>query len=103
MGFFGKISGLGGSLLRKFGEIGKESLKKFGSVKHAYNNVNNALGGMIGKTLESIPIAGPLLQKIGQVLDNKSTMSSLENVLDHARVYGRDFEKLGNKLIKEGK
>jgi hypothetical protein len=96
MGFFGKLAGFGGSVVRKFGELGKGALSKFGAIKSAYNNINNSFGGAIGDALNAIP--GPILKSIGQFLDRKETFKTLENVLDHARVYGKDFEALGNRL-----
>ena len=102
MGIFGRIGQLAGGALRKFGEIGKEALHKFGAVKSAYNNVNNAFGGVIGNALNSIPVAGPILKSIGNYLDRKETFKTLENVLDRSRVYGRDFEKIGNRLENHG-
>ena len=98
MGWFGKIGQIAGGALRKFGEVGKEALSKFGAIKHSYNNINSAFGGVIGNALNSIPVAGPILKSIGNYLDRKETFKTLENVLDHSRVYGQSFEALGNKI-----
>ena len=67
MGWFGKIGQIAGAGLRKFGEIGKEALSKFGAVKSAYNNVNNAFSGAKGTAIESIPIAGPIFKKYRKI------------------------------------
>jgi hypothetical protein len=101
MGFFGKIASFAGAAAKKFGEVGRSALTKFGAIKSSYNSLNNAFGGAIARAIESIPIAGPLLKTVGQVLDNKATMGTLENVLDRSKVYGRDLERIGNKLIRE--
>jgi hypothetical protein len=98
MGWFGKVVSGVGNGFRKFGEIGKEALSKFGAVKHAYNNINSAFGNVISNSINSIPVAGPILKSIGQYLDRKETFKQLEGVLDRSRVYGKDFEKLGNRL-----
>ena len=63
---------------------------------------NNAFSGAIGTAIESIPIAGPILKNIGKFLDRRETFKTLENVLDRSRVYGRDFEKIGNRLENHG-
>jgi hypothetical protein len=98
MGWFGKVVSSVGNGFKKFGELGHEALSKFGAVKHAYNSVNNAFNGSIGRAIESIPIAGPILKGIGSYLDHKETFTDLKGVLDRSHVYGRDFEKLGNRL-----
>ena len=43
------------------------------------------------------------LKGVGKFLDHKESIGMLTNSLDHLRVYGRDFEKVGNKLMKEGR
>jgi hypothetical protein len=98
MGLFGRIGSIAGAGLRKFGELGTKGLKVFGAIKSGYNNVNNATGGIIGKALESLPGVGNLLKNVGQFLDKKETFKTLENVLQRSTVYGKDLEKIGNRL-----
>lgn len=96
---FGNIIKWAGGAAKKFGEVAGEGLKKFGSVKSAYNSVNNAFGGVLGRAIESIPMAGPILKGIGQFLDNKESMKKLVGTIEHAKVYGQDFEKIGNRMM----
>jgi hypothetical protein len=98
MGWFGKIASFAGGAVKKLGEVGREGLKKLGAIKSSYDNVNNAFGGAIANAITSIPVAGPILKGIGDFLKNKESIKTLENTLDHARVYGRDFQALGNRL-----
>ena len=100
MGWFGKIASYVGSGVKKLGEVGREGLKKLGSIKSSYDNVNNAFGGAIGNALTSIPVAGAVLKGIGDFLKNKESIRTLENTLDHAKVYGGNFEAIGNRLLR---
>ena len=69
MGFMGKFgtfitnSVYGG--VRTLGHLGGQALKQVAVFKHSYDNINNSLGGMIGKTLEGLPVVGPVLKGIG--------------------------------------
>ena len=104
MGFFGKLASIGGSVARKFGEVGKAALSKIGVIKSSYDNVNNAMGGAVGSFLEGLPFGvGGALKSVGKFLDHKESIGMLTNSLDHLRVYGQDFEKVGAKLLKEGR
>jgi len=76
-GFFGQISGMGGKLLKRFGEVGKQALSKFVSIKHAYANVNNASGGIIRKTLESILSKGTVPNNVMGIVFCETTASLL--------------------------
>jgi hypothetical protein len=102
MGWFGKIGNFVGSTLghgiRKFGEIGGEAIKRFGSIKHSYNNINNMTNGLIGKSIESIPFVGGILGNVGKFLDNKESIKTLESVLNRSKVYGQDLERIGRQI-----
>jgi hypothetical protein len=98
MGFFGRLTSLAGAGLHKFVQIGNQGLKIFGAIKSGYNNINNATSGILGRAIESIPGIGNLLKNVGQVLDKKETFKTLESVLNRSTVYGKDLEKIGNRL-----
>lgn len=104
MGFFGRISSFAGGVARRFGEVGKAAIHKIGEIKDIYDGINNSTGGIIGHAIESIPRGvGDVLKGVGNFLKNKESIGALENTFDHLRVYGTDFQKLGNKLLKEGR
>jgi ethanolamine ammonia-lyase large subunit len=104
MGLFGKIASFAGGVARKFGEVGKAAIGKLGVIKSSYDNINNAAGGAVGSFLEGLPFGiGGALKGIGKFLDHKESIGMLTNTLDHLRVYGQDFEKVGNRLLKEGR
>ena len=104
MGFFSRIASVGGGIARKFGEVGKAAISKLGVIKSSYDNINHAVGGAVGSCLEGLPFGiGGALKGIGKFLDHKESIGMLTNTLDHLRVYGSDFEKVGAKLLKEGR
>ena len=95
---FGKIGSFVGNAISKVGHLGGQALSKIGVIKHAYNSVNNSVGGLIGRAQESIPMAGPVLGSIGKFLDNKESMRVLANTLKRADVYGEGVKKVGEAL-----
>ena len=102
MGWLGKLghfvtNSVGGGV-RTLGHLGGEALKKIGVFKHSYDNINHAVGGMIGKTLEGLPIIGPVLSGIGKFLNNKESLNMLDNTFKRANIYGEAVEHIGNKI-----
>ena len=95
---FGKIGSFLGGAISKVGHFGGQLLGKVGVIKHAYNSVNNSFGGLIGRALESIPMAGPVLGSIGKFLDNKEGMKTMVNSLKRADVYGNEVRRVGDAL-----
>ena len=84
--------------VRTLGHLGGEALKKVGVFKHSYDNINHAVGGMIGKTLEGLPVIGPVLAGIGKFLNNKESLSVLDNTFKRANIYGEAVEHIGRGI-----
>ena len=84
--------------VRTLGHLGGEALKKVGVFKHAYDNINNSVGGMLSKTIEGLPIIGPVLGGIGKFLNNKESLNMLENTFKRANIYGEAVEHIGRKI-----
>ena len=76
MGLFGKIASGIASGVRTFGRVGGAALSKIGSFKHIYDKVNNATDGILGETLERLPVVGPALAHAGAFLKNENKMMS---------------------------
>ena len=100
MGWLGKfghfVTNSGG--VRKLGHLGGEALKKVGVFKHAYDNINNSMGGMIGKSIESLPLVGGVLGSIGKFLNNKESLNVLDNTFKRANIYGEAVEHMGRQI-----
>jgi hypothetical protein len=80
MGFLGKVANFAGNALKKVGQIGGQVI---GKVAHmavpTYRAANSATGGLIGNTLNSLPVVGGIVKSIGKVLGNSNTMNKLSN------------------------
>ena len=82
MSWFGKIghfvtSSVAG-VICKFGHFGGDAIKQLGVFKSSYDNISNSVGGMIGKTLEGLPVVGPVLMGIGNFVNQKESLSMLD-------------------------
>jgi hypothetical protein len=64
-----KILDLGGSALRKVGELGSSALSAVGNLPGLYAKVNDATGGLIGRTLENLPVIGPAVKSVSSMLN----------------------------------
>jgi hypothetical protein len=100
MGLFNRLGSFVAHGVRKLGHFGGEALNKLGILKSSYGNINNAFGGVLGKTLEALPLIGPVLGSIGKFLDNKESMKTLANTFKRADVYGEAIEHGVNKLSR---
>lgn len=67
--FGSKVMDLGGAALRKVGEFGSNVLAKVGDLPGLYAKVNDASGGLIGRTLENLPIVGGAIKSISGMLN----------------------------------
>ena len=106
MGFLGKFgsfitSSVAGGV-RALGHFGGEAIKKIGVFKSSYDNINNAVGGMIGKSIESIPLVGGVLGSIGKFLNNKESLKVLDHTFKRANVYGEAIEHVGKAMGRLG-
>ena len=95
---FGKIGNFLAGAVNKVGRFGLDLVNKVGIIKHSYDNINNPLGGVPGRFVESLPGIGPVAGSIGKFLDSKESMRTLTNVLKRAEVYSSDIKKLGQSL-----
>ena len=84
--------------VRTLGHLGGEALKKVGVLKHSYDNINHVVGGMIGRSIEGLPIIGPVLGGIGKFLNNKESLNVLDNTFKRANIYGEAVEHIGKKI-----
>ena len=95
MGLFGRIAHGVASGVRNIGRFGGAALSKIGSFKHVYDKVNNATDGIIGDTLERLPIVGPALAHAGAFLKNENKMQALSNGLRNAGGIADKIDKFG--------
>ena len=95
MGFFGRIVSAIGAGARKFGEFGGAALSKVGDLKGLYDRVNNATDGIIGESLNALPVVGPLLRKAGDFLNDSHKVGSLSNGFKVASGIGDDLSAYG--------
>ena len=96
MGLFGRIASAVGSGVRKIGTFGGMALSKIGQVKHLYDRINNATGGIIGETLERLPVVGPALKHVGSFLNDHGRLTTLSNGFRSTSVLGKAIDKFGN-------
>ncbi len=95
MGLFGKIVGGLGHAVRKIGQFGAAGLSKIGQIKNVYDKVNNATDGLIGDTLERLPVVGAAFSHAGNFLKDKDKVAGLAKGLDKANVIGGALEDYG--------
>ena len=67
---FGKIFGFLGNAAKKIGSFATGAFSKIGSFKTGYDAVNGLTGGLIGNSLESLPVVGGLLKGASGVMNN---------------------------------
>lgn len=80
MSFLRKVGQFGGNVLRAVGRIGGQVVSRVGLVKSIYDGVNEGTGGMIGKTLENLPLVGGALKFAGQVAGNQKALDKIGGV-----------------------
>ena len=56
------------------------------------------MGGLIGKSIESLPLVGGVLGSIGKFLNNKESLNVLDNTFKRANIYGEAFEHMGKQI-----
>lgn len=95
MGLFGRITSAVGNGVRMFGHFGGTALNKIGQVKGIYDRINHSMDGIIGQALESIPVVGPVLKKVGSFLNDSGAMGTVRGVLSKAHGIGDDIERFG--------
>lgn len=96
MGLFGRIASTFGAGVRKFGEFGGAALSKIGQVKGLYDRVNNAVDGIIGETLERLPVVGTAFKHVGSFLNNHKGLATISGGLRSASGIGDSIQKFGN-------
>lgn len=96
MGFFGKIAHAVGAGVRKIGEFGGYALSKIGQVKGFYDKINNATDGIIGETLEKLPVVGAALKHAGAFLNDHGKLTALSKGLRGAGGIGDAIAKYGD-------
>ena len=82
--------------MRKFGEFGGAALSKIGQIKGIYDKVNNAVDGIIGDTLEHLPVVGSAFKHIGSFLNDKTKLHAVSNGLRSANGIGDQIKHLGD-------
>ena len=97
MGLFGRIASTFGAGVRKFGEFGGAALNKIGQAKHLYDRVNNAVDGIIGETLEKLPVVGTVFKHVGSCLNNQKGMSAISGGLRTANGIGDSINSFGKE------
>lgn len=80
MSFLRKVGQIGGNVLRGIGRIGGQVISRVGLVKSIYDGANDATGGMIGKTLEGLPLVGGALKFAGQIAGNQKALDKIGGV-----------------------
>lgn len=98
MGLFGRIASAFGAGVRKVGEFGGAALSKIGQIKHLYDRVNDATDGIIGETLEKLPVVGPVLKHVGSFLNDGKKLSAVSSGLRSASGIGDEIGRFGKSL-----
>lgn len=98
MGFLQKIAHFGGEALKKVGQVGGKVAKGIGVAKAVYNAANKASGGLIGNTLENLPVVGGALKTAGKVLGNEKFQKGLMKASIKAEDIGGAIEKISKEL-----
>lgn len=98
MGLFGRIASAFGAGVRKVGEFGSAALGKIGHIKTLYDKVNNAVDGIIGETLEKLPVVGPALKHVGSFLNDSNKLASVNSGLRTASGIGDEISRFGHSI-----
>ena len=95
---FRKIGHFIGNAVSTVGKFGLNALGKIGVLKSSYDNINNSLGGLIGRAIESVHGVGPVLGSVGKFLNSQESLKVLTNTFKRADIYSSDIKRVAESL-----